>query len=248
MVNVDDDTATIAAVLNGDVQAFATIIHRYEPALLRLAISRLRNRQVAEELVQDAFLSAYKSLHTYNPQYQFRTWLWTIQLNKLHQHRLTVSRHSPPANPLPANSRNLRGCANEDDASPADRALLEERDAELHRLLEHLPEVQADSLRLRFFGELPFYRRNCRRHGLQPLVGQESSSQGTTQDGRSDVQTRRVSVRKLTMNSELCDELLELLTQPTAVRLLDPRLETHVKACSACQVYNAHAAGCGSVS
>ena len=38
------------------------------------------------------------------------------------------------------------------------------------------------------------------------------------------------------MNSELCDELLELLTQPTAVRLLDPRLETHVKACSACQV------------
>ena len=51
------------------------------------------------------------------------------------------------------------------------------------------------------------------------------------------------------MNSELCDELLELLTQPTAVRLLDPRLETHVKACSACQVLlKSHAAGCGSVS
>ena len=107
MVNVDDDTATIAAVLDGDVQAFATIIHRYEPALLRLTISRLRNRQVAEELVQDAFLSAYKSLHTYNPQYQFRTWLWTIQLNKLHQHRLTVSRCSASCQPVPANSRNL---------------------------------------------------------------------------------------------------------------------------------------------
>ena len=156
MVNVDDDTATIAAVLNGDVQAFATIIHRYEPALLRLAISRLRNRQVAEELVQDAFLSAYKSLHTYNPQYQFRTWLWTIQLNKLHQHRLTVSRRARLLPTRSCEQSELERCANEDDASPADRALLEERDAELHRLLEHLPEVQADSLRLRFFGELPF--------------------------------------------------------------------------------------------
>ncbi|MEK6237366.1 MAG: hypothetical protein N2C14_21860, partial [Planctomycetales bacterium] len=61
----------------GETHRFGELIRRYRVALLRAAESRLGSRSLAEDCVQDAFLSAFQARAGYNPRFSFRAWLWT---------------------------------------------------------------------------------------------------------------------------------------------------------------------------
>jgi RNA polymerase sigma factor (sigma-70 family) len=78
----EPDVELMRRVQRGQTEWFAILVRRYQSALTRVARSRLGNLHLAEDIVQETFLSAYKSRHTFNPRYSFRTWLWTILLNR----------------------------------------------------------------------------------------------------------------------------------------------------------------------
>jgi RNA polymerase sigma-70 factor (ECF subfamily) len=146
--------------LDGQRERFAEIVRRYRGALLRAAESRLKRGDLAEDVVQEAFLCAFKSLHTYNSRYSFRTWLWTILLNqcrrrqKRESRRLGIAWSAAPASPGDLTPPHALAS---DEAGPAEHAMAREQSARLEELLDALPEVQADALRLRFFGGLKFH-------------------------------------------------------------------------------------------
>lgn len=144
----------------GQTGLFADLIRRYQPALLRVARSRLRRADWAEDVVQETFLAAYKSRHTYRDAFSFRTWLWTILLN---QCRSLWQRQSR----LPESSAGFWdgeespdfAAAVQSESShplPLTHLLARERGELLESLLSRLSSVQADALRLRFFGGLKF--------------------------------------------------------------------------------------------
>jgi RNA polymerase sigma-70 factor, ECF subfamily len=155
------DQALMARVQEGETARFAEIVRRYQPALLRVATSRLGRRDWAEDTVQETFLAAFKSRHTYRSEYGFRTWLWTILLN---QCRRSAGRRArqPLVNYWADGAAGAEASA-VDQASiaraeslPLEKLLAEERLALLEASLARLPAVQADALRLRFFGGLKF--------------------------------------------------------------------------------------------
>jgi RNA polymerase sigma-70 factor (ECF subfamily) len=154
------DGEVIAAVLSGQTERFADLARRYQPALLRVANSRLARRDWAEDVVQETFLCAFKSLHSYDSRYSFRTWLWTILLNqcrRLHQkqsRRPQVSTWTDHSLDERAVSRHMS--LESSEAEPPVQLLAKERTERLESLLAKLPESQADALRLRFFGQLTF--------------------------------------------------------------------------------------------
>ena len=76
------DGCIIDQVLSGKPEQFEVIVCRYHGPLLHLALGKLGRLDAAEEAVQETFFHAYKSLHTYDSQYSFRTWLWTILINQ----------------------------------------------------------------------------------------------------------------------------------------------------------------------
>lgn len=146
------DGELVAQVLAGRRERFAVLVERYEPGLLRAAQSRLGRWDWAEEAVQESLLAAFKSLHTYDSKYSFRTWLWTILLNQCtRQHERRCRR---PLRPLPPGAEEVRTTEARDE--PPAAAIAQERTAQLHRLLARLPDPQADAVRLRFFGGLKF--------------------------------------------------------------------------------------------
>jgi RNA polymerase sigma-70 factor, ECF subfamily len=145
------DGVLIAAALAGESEAFAHLVGRYQGPLLKAAISRLGRRTWAEEAVQESFLCAHRWLSTYDSRFSFRTWLWTILLNQCSRVAKREARHVPDtaADSLP-NARI------DPQPSPLDLLLAREASEQLYGLLAKLPEVQADALRLRFFGGLTF--------------------------------------------------------------------------------------------
>jgi RNA polymerase sigma-70 factor (ECF subfamily) len=152
-----DDLQIMRRVQAGEVELFDHLVERYRASLLNVAWSKLGERTWAEDVVQEAFLAAFASRATYNPQFAFRTWLWTILLNLCRRHwqrRATrPQEHSLPQ----SEAAELAGYREPATHETAPTLLLRvESRAEVHRMLARLPEVQADALRLRFFGGLQF--------------------------------------------------------------------------------------------
>src|SRR5262249_33629275 len=76
------DAELVARVVAGDARAFTDLVTRYHAACLRYAAHVLGDRMDAEDVVQEAFLRAYRSLGRYQEREQFRPWLFRILVNR----------------------------------------------------------------------------------------------------------------------------------------------------------------------
>jgi RNA polymerase sigma-70 factor (ECF subfamily) len=68
-------------VLAGDVAAFENIVRRWQGPLVNLAWRFCRDRARAEEMAQEAFLRAWRSLKTWREESAFSTWLFALATN-----------------------------------------------------------------------------------------------------------------------------------------------------------------------
>jgi len=72
------DNEIISQVLNGDQQAYAGLVNRYQNYVFTLASRMIKSREDAEEVAQDSFIKAYKYLADFRGASKFSTWLYTI--------------------------------------------------------------------------------------------------------------------------------------------------------------------------
>lgn len=80
------DSDLVAATLQGSQDAYGDLVRRYERPVLGLILRMVRNRAVAEELAQDAFLKAYTRLATYDRTRRFSSWLFKVAHNATIDH------------------------------------------------------------------------------------------------------------------------------------------------------------------
>jgi RNA polymerase sigma-70 factor (ECF subfamily) len=132
----------------GQSGLFDELILRHRPGLLRFAGSMLADRHAAEDAVQEALLAAFAARATYNPQFAFSTWVYTILLNVCRRQRKRIQTVSQTRCPS--------SLAATTDETPLDGLLRSETREQLNDLLDRLPDVEADALRLRFFAGLQF--------------------------------------------------------------------------------------------
>lgn len=72
------DNEILSSVLRGDQQAYAEIVKRYQSFVFTIALRYAPNREDAEEIAQDCFVKAYRSLADFRGESKFSTWLYTI--------------------------------------------------------------------------------------------------------------------------------------------------------------------------
>jgi RNA polymerase sigma factor (sigma-70 family) len=72
------DNEILSSVLRGDQQAYAEIVKRYQNFVFTIALRYTPNREDAEEIAQDCFIKAYRSLADFRGESKFTTWLYTI--------------------------------------------------------------------------------------------------------------------------------------------------------------------------
>ncbi|MDZ7339257.1 MAG: sigma-70 family RNA polymerase sigma factor [candidate division KSB1 bacterium] len=75
------DSVLIRRALAGDQGAYSHIMDRYRGPIFRMVHHMVRNRQQAEDLVQETFIKAFAALANFNEDYAFSTWLYKIAIN-----------------------------------------------------------------------------------------------------------------------------------------------------------------------
>ncbi|HWK25636.1 MAG TPA: sigma-70 family RNA polymerase sigma factor [Solirubrobacter sp.] len=79
---IDPDADLLARLRAGDEAAFMELVERYGPLMLRIALSHVRSRAVAEEVVQEAWLGVLKGLDRFEGRSSLKTWILRIVANR----------------------------------------------------------------------------------------------------------------------------------------------------------------------
>jgi RNA polymerase sigma-70 factor, ECF subfamily len=79
---VDEDQELIAALRAGDEHAFVTLVERYGGVMLRVALSHVRTRAVAEEVVQEAWCGVLTGIGRFEGRSSLKTWIFRILTNR----------------------------------------------------------------------------------------------------------------------------------------------------------------------
>jgi len=76
------DEELLECISRGDSKAFAALYERYAPRLYLYCLRLLRDRQSAEDAVQETFTKVYTGVHTVRDARSFRGWIFTIARNE----------------------------------------------------------------------------------------------------------------------------------------------------------------------
>jgi RNA polymerase sigma-70 factor (ECF subfamily) len=100
----DVDAALVAGLRVRDEAAFEQLIDRYYAPMLRLAISFVRSREEAEEVIQETWLAVLSGIHRFEGKSGFRTWLFRVLVNRARTRGKREARSLPfsALNPRPA--------------------------------------------------------------------------------------------------------------------------------------------------
>ena len=77
----NSDDYYIQKTLEGDTKSFGIIVEKYQTMVFTMAIKMLKHKEEAEEVSQDTFIKAYKSLATFSGKSKLSTWLYRIAYN-----------------------------------------------------------------------------------------------------------------------------------------------------------------------
>jgi RNA polymerase sigma-70 factor, ECF subfamily len=147
------DAELIEQARNGNRAAFGDLVERYQQVVFRTALVALRSREDAEEVAQDAMISAFQKLDGFRGDASFKTWLLTITWNRSMDRRRSIGerlrrfvtpaedRPFEPPSGLPSRETTL---------------IAEESRKEVRRMLMTLPSKYREALMLSATGEHTF--------------------------------------------------------------------------------------------
>jgi RNA polymerase sigma-70 factor, ECF subfamily len=90
-----DDTALVAALRAGDEASFAKIVDEYSGAMRRVALTFVRSREVADEVVQEAWLGVIRGIDRFEGRSSLKTWIFRILTNTAKTHAEREARSIP---------------------------------------------------------------------------------------------------------------------------------------------------------
>lgn len=152
-----DDRQLVDAVLGGDRDAFRRIVERDGPSVVAACARVLGDRVEAEDVAQEAFVIAYRSLSTWRADGPLGAWLSRIAV-RLAVRRASQRKQVVWLDPLAAdadlpNQERFRTTGRSEAVDPAHTVLRTERDAQLRAAVASLDEPYREIVALRFFAE-----------------------------------------------------------------------------------------------
>jgi RNA polymerase sigma-70 factor (ECF subfamily) len=149
---IDDDMEYVVCCQRGDTEAFAVLVERHQKKMLNIAFRMTGDYDDACDIVQDAFLAAFRAIKKFKGEAQFSTWLYRIVVNytknRLKQVQSLKHREQPTIDDFSAEGRalcQLRAA----EKSPDEQMVQQERDASVQQCISGLDNEYREVLVLR---------------------------------------------------------------------------------------------------
>lgn len=152
------DLDLVRLAQGGDVEAFGELVERNRRAVFRAALAAVGSPAEADDVTQDAFVTAYRKLNSFRGESQFRTWLLSITWRKAIDRRKSLTRWlrmtvSPPRDDDGDNAFDQMERVASSDRSQEDVVTDDELQDNVMRLIGTLPRKLRDALLLAGSGD-----------------------------------------------------------------------------------------------
>ena len=154
---VEDDTL-ISRAQSGDEQAFVDLMRAYHAYVFAIVIGIVDNAHDAEDVVQDAFINAYRGLSQLEDTTKFKSWLAEIARNCARNSMRKRRVDTVPIDEVSADTLRTR-------ESPSAQLIRDEQIELIHDAMETLPEKEREIARA-YYLDGASYEELIRRHGL----------------------------------------------------------------------------------
>jgi len=140
----------IKKAIEGDESAYKNLLENYRGAIYNLLYKMVRNKEETEDLVQEAFMKAFKALPSFNEEYAFSTWLYKIAVNNCIDHMRKKKLQTYSINkPVQSKDGELDREFPDTSMSPDKSILSEERASIIETAIDELPENYKTAIILR---------------------------------------------------------------------------------------------------
>ena len=145
----------------GDERAARELVHRFERPVYSIVYRMVRDRELAEDLAQDAFVRTFNHLDRYDSRYKFSSWLFKIAYNLTVDHLRkrelqTISVHGAPDAVTQERQEATSLTLQSDEESPDDRLVAKELAGELEEAIAGLREDYRTAILLRHVEGRPY--------------------------------------------------------------------------------------------
>jgi RNA polymerase sigma-70 factor (ECF subfamily) len=144
------DEQLVERVQRGDKNAFNLLVRKYQHKVVNLVARYVNNPGDVPDVVQEAFIKAYRALPTFRGESAFYTWLYRIAVNTAKNY-LTSQGRRPPSSDVEADEAEYYGGgeALQEVATPENLALTDEIKRTVFAAIEALPEDLRTAITLR---------------------------------------------------------------------------------------------------
>lgn len=148
-----NDVDLIQRVLDGDQDAFTTLVNKYQKSVHALVWRKIGDFHIAEELTQDVFLKVYKRLSTLKRPEQFPGWLYVIATRHCFS---WLRKKQVPTRSLDAMSTDEleEACYTQYEVDRGETVAIEQQRELVKRLLKKLPESERTVVTLYYLAEM----------------------------------------------------------------------------------------------
>jgi RNA polymerase sigma-70 factor (ECF subfamily) len=147
----DIDHELVIRAQKGDKRAFELLVVKYQRKLARLLSRLVRDPAEVEDVVQEAFIKAYRALPNFRGDSAFYTWLYRIGINTAKNYLMAMGRRAPTSTEVEAEEAEgyEEGEQLRDINTPESLALSREIGATVNAAIDGLPEELRTAIQLR---------------------------------------------------------------------------------------------------
>ncbi|MCX8144921.1 MAG: RNA polymerase sigma factor RpoE [Azovibrio sp.] len=145
------DQQLVEKAQQGDRQAFDTLVAKYQRKLARLVARLVKDNAEVEDVVQEAFIKAYRALPTFRGESAFYTWLYRIGVNTAKNYLVSQGRRAPTTTEFTHDEAETfsEGDLLRDIDTPESLLMTKQIGETVNRAMESLPEELRKAIVLR---------------------------------------------------------------------------------------------------
>ena len=92
ITNKDIDLSLVRRVKKGDYRAFDLLVLKYQSRVMATVFKYVKEKELAEDITQEAFVKSFKSIDSFREESSFYTWIYRIAVNTAKNYLISVKR------------------------------------------------------------------------------------------------------------------------------------------------------------